>query len=29
MGGVSAKLARRGADGEWRFAIDLPATPQT
>lgn len=29
MGGVSAKLARRGADGGWRFAIDLPATPQT
>ena len=26
MGGVSAKVARRGADGEWRFAIDLPAT---
>ena len=28
MGGVSAKVARRGADGAWRFAIDLPATPQ-
>jgi uncharacterized protein (TIGR02246 family) len=28
MGGVSAKLARRGTDGEWRYAIDLPATPQ-
>ncbi|MEJ0086540.1 MAG: nuclear transport factor 2 family protein [Pseudomonadota bacterium] len=27
MGGVSAKLARRGTDGEWRYAIDLPATP--
>jgi ketosteroid isomerase-like protein len=28
MGGVSARLARRGTDGEWRYAIDLPATPQ-
>jgi uncharacterized protein (TIGR02246 family) len=28
MGGVSAKLARRSRDGEWRYAIDLPATPQ-
>ena len=27
MGGVSAKVARRGVDGEWRYAIDLPATP--
>ena len=27
MGGISSKLARRGADGAWRFAIDLPATP--
>jgi ketosteroid isomerase-like protein len=27
MGGVSARVARRGADGEWRYAVDLPATP--
>ena len=29
MGGVSARVARRGADGEWRYAIDIPATPHT
>jgi ketosteroid isomerase-like protein len=27
MGGISARVARRGAGGEWRYAIDIPATP--